>query len=377
MDALVTGVAGVTGMIRVTEVHDRAQFARLEREWDALVAATGAPVFLRHAFLRIWIDNFAPGRRLRVLVARDGAGELVAALPLMQERLFLCGVPVRALVSTANAHSCRFDALARDGAAAGRAFAAHLSADPGWDVLRMTDVPEGGNAWRVYEALRRAGHPVGTWESLQSPYVPLPRAWEQLAAGLRSKLKANLRRRRKKLAERGEVTFERCAGGIALDARLEEGFALEASGWKGARGTAMAQSPRTRGFYTELARWAQGEGLLSLLFLRAGGRAVAFHYALAGGGRCWLLKPAYDEALGECSPGQLLVEEALKDCIGRGLNEFDFLGPRMTWKEDWTDRVRVHTWLFAFRDSPLGRALREAKFRWIPAAREAVARWRR
>lgn len=362
---------------RVTEVNDRAHLGRLEPEWDALVAATCSPVFLRHAFLRIWIENFAPRNRLRVLLARDEAGTLVAALPLMEERQRLYGLPVRALVSTANPHSCRFDVLARDPAAAGQAFAGYLAGDPSWDVLRIVDVPEGGSAFSLHQALGRAGHPTGSWESLRSPYVPLPGTWEDLTARLQSKFKANVRRRRRKLEEKGAVTFERYAGGADLDARLEEGFELEASGWKGDRGTAIARSPETRGFYTELARWAQREGLLSLLYLRSGGKAVAFHYALTVGRRYYLLKPGYEEALGECSPGQLLMEEALKDSIGRGLNEFDFLGPKMTWKEDWTDRVRVHTWLLAFRDTPLGRTLWKAKFRWLPAARKAVARWRR
>ena len=63
--------------------------------------------------------------------------------------------------------------------------------------------------------------------------------------------------------------------------------------------------------------------------------------------------------------------------LARGLHEFDFLGPDMTWKQDWTDRKRVHTWLFVFRDTLQGRALRAAKFRWVPAVKEAWARWRK
>jgi CelD/BcsL family acetyltransferase involved in cellulose biosynthesis len=118
-------------------------------------------------------------------------------------------------------------------------------------------------------------------------------------------------------------------------------------------------------------------GRLSLYFLRLDGRAVAFHYGLTHGGRYLLLKPGYDEALKECSPGQLLMDEVLKDCISRGLPEFDFLGPDMVWKRDWTDRARVHTWLYVFRDSRLGRGLRDAKFKWVPAAKEAVARWKK
>jgi CelD/BcsL family acetyltransferase involved in cellulose biosynthesis len=218
---------------------------------------------------------------------------------------------------------------------------------------------------------------VGTWESLQSPYVPLPSDVEALWARLHSKFKANLRRRRKKLEELGEVTVERVEGGKDLEAFLETGYALEAGGWKGQRGTAIVQDPATRGFYSELARCASYRGWLSLYFLKVGGRAVAFQYGLTYGGRYLLLKPGYDEGLKACSPGQLLMEEVLKECCRQGLSEFDFLGPDMVWKRDWTDQVRVHTWLYVFRDNAFGRALCAAKFRWGPRVKGAVASWRR
>jgi CelD/BcsL family acetyltransferase involved in cellulose biosynthesis len=362
---------------RVLEVTDRATFMALAPEWNALVEATANEPFYRHEFLRIWIDDFAPEARLRVLTLRDEQGRLSAALPLMAERGSLYGVPTRQLSATANPHSCRFDLVAREPAEAAAAFLAHLRADKSWDVLRLIDVPEGGAGWSLHEAAQAGGLPVGTWESLQSPYIPLPSSWEAYQASLPSKFKANCRRRRRKLEEKGRVTVERVEGGLGLEAKLEEGFALEASGWKGQRGTAMAQDTRTRGFYSELARAAAYDGRLALYFLRLDGRAVAFQFSLEYGGRYFLLKPGYDETLGECSPGQLLMEDVLRDCIGRGLREFDFLGPDMTWKRDWTDKVRRHTWLYVFNDTGLGRALCAAKFRWAPAAREVMARWKR
>lgn len=364
--------------LRVQELSERAAFMALEAEWDALAERSGRDEpFYRHAFIRIWLDNFAPRSRLRILTARDGQGRLRAALPLMEERVLLYGVPVRQLSSTSDPHSCRFDLLADDGRAAGEAFFEHLRADRGWDVLRIRDVPGGGDAWHLHRAAREAGLPVGAWESLRSPYVPLPGTREALLARLHAKLKANLRRRRKKLEGYGRVALERAGGGLDLEARLEQGYALEQSGWKGRRGTAISQDPATRGFYSELAREAACRGELALYLLSAGGRPVAFQYGLEHGGRYFLLKPGYDERLKECSPGQLLMDEVLADCIARGLTELDFLGEDMAWKRDWTELVRVHTWLYVFRDSAIGRGLCAAKFRWLPTAREAMARWRR
>ncbi len=362
---------------RVHEVTDRAAFMALESEWNALVETTSNELFYRHEFLRIWWDNFAPGARPRVLTLRDTDGRLSAALPLWEERTSMYGMPARQLSAMANVHSCRFDLLAREPDLAARAFLSHLRETGGWDVLRLTDVPDGGAAWRLHAAAREAGLPVGEWESLQSPYIPLPASRDAYLGTLQSKFKANCRRRRRKLEEKGRVSFERVDGGLELEGRLEEGFLLEQSGWKGERGTAMAQDARTRGFYTELARDAAYRGRLALYFLRLDGRPVAFHYGLEYGGRYFLLKPGYDEGLKECSPGQLLMEEVVGACIDKGLHEFDFLGPDMVWKRDWTDKARRHTWLYVFNDSALGRALCAAKFRWGPAVKEVVSRWKR
>ena len=363
------------GVVEV--VRERAAFVRLADEWNSLVEATTDEPSYRHEFLRIWIDNFAPGADLRILTLRGADGALTAALPLMAERASVYGVPVRQLSGTANTHSCRFDMIARDPVAAAAAFVAWLRADRTWDVLRLTDVPDGGAAWTLLAEARACGLPTGTWESLQSPYVPLPATWDLFQATLHAKFKANCRRRRRKLEEKGKVTLDRVDGGLALDAVLEEGFAVEQSGWKGRRGTAIAQDPATRGFYTELAREAASAGRLALFLLRLDGRAVAFHYGLTHGGRYFVLKPAYDEALAECSPGQLLTEDVMADCIARRLSEFDFLGPDMPWKRDWTDAARRHTFLYAFADTAFGRALCATKFRWWPAVKRRLARWRR
>lgn len=361
--------------VHVAEVRDRGEFMRLRAEWDALVAASGREEpFYRHEFIRVWLDNFAPGGTLRVLVGRNGAGSLVAALPLLEERARMMGAPVRRLASASNDHSCRFDMVVRGnmGEIAGQAFFDYLSADDSWDVLRLTDVPQGGQAWHLYEAAKENGYPTEAWESLRSPYISLPSSGDEISGRLPAKFRANLRRRRRKLEERGRVTVERVTGGLELQGKLEEGYALERSGWKGEQGTAISQSSDTWGFYSELARVEAYRDALSLYFLCLDGEPVAFQYGLAQGGRYFLLKPGYNQAYAECSPGQLLMSEVINDRIRLGTKEFDFLGPDMEWKRAWTDETRMHSWLYIFRANGYGRTLHRARFRWGKLAKELI-----
>jgi CelD/BcsL family acetyltransferase involved in cellulose biosynthesis len=356
------------------KVVDRAVFEGLEAEWNGLLETTSDEAFYRHEQVRSHLDNFRQTSAVATLIARDQSGQLVAALPLVRERSFFYGIPIRQLSSPTNIHSIRFDLIARDADSAAAAFLDTLAASP-WDVLKMTEVPEGGKAWRIHDAARQAGYPVHSWESHRSPYVVLPRSFEALQKTLRSKFVANLRRRRRRLEERGRVTVERYAGAALLPAHFEECLAIERSGWKGRGGTAVSQREQTYGFHVQRAASAFHRNHLSVFFLKLDGRPIAFHHGLTFRGVYSLLMTGYDEGFADCSPGHLLLEDLLKDCIDRNLHELDFLGCDLPWKLEWTALVRRHHWLFIFRDTALGRTLCRAKLDWAPAARRLARRW--
>lgn len=342
--------------------------AQIEAEWRRLLGtATRDEPFFDPEWIRIHLRAFEPNARLRIVCVRR-AGRLVAVLPLVEEEARWKGIPYRRLRSASGVHSCRFDLLAEAGEedAAARAIVEHLGSIDGWDVLEIRDVPVGGAADRLLLRAAEAGFSVGTWESMRTPYIVLPAegGMDALRARLGAKFRQNLRRRRRRLAEGGQISFHRFDR--ADPEWLQRFYRLEASGWKGRRGTAIAADPRTRAFYDGVARLAAGRGWLALYALLRDGEPVAMHFGLVYRDRYYLPKPAYDERLSPCSPGQLLVEDVLSDCIERGISVFDFLGPQMDWKMDWTDRVLPHRWLFVHQSTARGQALYLARRRLGP-----------
>ena len=346
---------------------------RLGDEWRSLCAeGPSADPFFRPGWIGAYLRAFEPRAKLRIVVVRtDGRARLI--LPLIEERSTLRGFPVRKLRAAAGVHSCRFDAIVGHGDPEPwiRAAWSHLQETGGWDVVELCDVPEGGAASRLVERAAKDGHPTGAWESMRTPYVRLSGAKdvEEILKRTGSHFRANLRRRRRRLEEKGALTLRRTDR--ADPAELARFYELERMGWKGDRGTAIACDARTRRFYDEIAGWAAQEGILSLRALELDGSAIAMHYGLTSGGRYLLPKPAYDPTLSSCSPGQILLHDVLRDGIEQGLSEFDFLGPWMEWKADWTQDVRPHHWLYVFRRGALGRALHAAKFR-LPKLKEAL-----
>ena len=95
--------------------------------------------------------------------------------------------------------------------------------------------------------------------------------------------------------------------------------------------------------------------------------SIATAYALQYQRRLMLVKTGYDPTYAKCSPFKVLTYFALREAIGAGLAEFDFLGDAEPWKLEWTKTTRPHEWLFVFSGTSRARLLYSAKFRILPA----------
>ncbi|HEX9401179.1 MAG TPA: GNAT family N-acetyltransferase [Anaeromyxobacter sp.] len=368
--AAVERSAPAGGYASVDEVRGRAAFEALRAEWDALVARGPVDVpFASHAWLSAWLEAFAPAAEPLVLVARGrGGAALGMAAFLVQSWRGL----VR-LVAPANDHSCRVEwALGPDPGSAVAALWVHLRDRVRWDVLLLRDVPRDGPTSALLEPLARADrHLTGRWESLRTPFIRLggPSAEERTSARFR----ANLRRRTRRLLELGAVAVRRAEAPDEVDGAVRDFLALEASGWKGAGGTAIALDPALVRFYARLARDAAARGALAIRALTLDDRPVAVHLGLVHRGIYHLPKTAYDERLASVSPGQLLQREVLAECEARGLAGFDFLGPDMPWKRDWEPEHAPHDWLYVYRPSLSGRVVHSLRHRVRPVVKEILS----
>jgi CelD/BcsL family acetyltransferase involved in cellulose biosynthesis len=389
--------APVAAPVSVEELRERGAISSLRDQWTALAGRMRDAGWTRGPFLAPeWLSIYAaslcrdrdPARTgdFRLLVAHR-AGRLVGALPLVAERRRLAGVPARVLRSLSDDHSQRFDLLLDPACAAetARALVAQLARARDWDAVELQGILDGDGAAAAHAliaAARAAGLPLGRWPSMVSPYLDLPASAAELDRQLGSKFRGNLRRRAKKLeADLGALALERVDGaGLPageLDRLLDEGFALEAAGWKGDAGTAIACDATLRARYGALAHAFAARGQLACYFLRAGTRRVAFHFALADADAYYLFKPGFDPALASYGLGHLLVDAVARDLIARGVRELDFLGDDMPWKRDWTDRARAHSFHYLFAPTARGRALAAWKFSLAPAAKRLWSRLNR
>jgi CelD/BcsL family acetyltransferase involved in cellulose biosynthesis len=94
-------------------------------------------------------------------------------------------------------------------------------------------------------------------------------------------------------------------------AQIERFIGMEASGWKGRRGTAFAAQEGHREFFAEICHEFREAGRLQLLALEAGDRTAALKCNLLAGEEVFCFKIAYDEAYARFSPGVQLEERTV------------------------------------------------------------------
>lgn len=91
-------------------------------------------------------------------------------------------------------------------------------------------------------------------------------------------------------------------------AAVEKFLRLEATGWKGRQGTAMASHRGDAEYFRALCDGFRASGRLQLLALEAGGRTAAMKCNLAAGGVLFCFKIAQDDELSRFSPGVQLEQ---------------------------------------------------------------------
>ncbi|MEL7199165.1 MAG: GNAT family N-acetyltransferase [Pseudomonadota bacterium] len=132
-----------------------------------------------------------------------------------------------------------------------------------------------------------------------------------IANALTNKRRKELRRHKRRLEDKGELTFDRDEADIGIEAWADEFLQLEAAGWKGEAGSALASNSTTAAFFHTALRGAAQNGRLERLTLRLDGRPIAMLANLISPPGAYSFKTAFDEDYAAHSPGVLIQLENL------------------------------------------------------------------
>lgn len=327
--------------------------------WARLATEVEARPFSHPGWHEAWTRAFGRGDS-RLLVARRGS-RLVGVLPLRRRPL--------GLRSPANWHTPELALVAEDEPAR-RALLTALFRQ-GATTVTLDFVIEGSPEHAALVSC--AGRSQLAQRTLQrSPYVDTSVAWETIEAGFSRNRRKGLNRQRRRLVEQAEVDFELHPGEDGLDDLLADIFRVEASGWKGEKGTAIASSPTTRRFYEDVARWAAKQGWLRIALLRLDGRVAAFELCIGAYGVLYALKSGYDAAHRPLGPGILLTGDVLQHACASHWTRYEALGTDESYKMIWASTVHTKLRVQGFSPGMAGTASRLAVVHGRPIAKRGL-----
>jgi CelD/BcsL family acetyltransferase involved in cellulose biosynthesis len=242
--------------------------------------------------------------------AQDGAARLIGLLPVISMwRAYK--IPLPALVSASPYGTLCTPLLDRNiTGAAVRQLMAQARAQ-GARALILRDVSLNGAAMKAFaEMLRQDGlHPRLLNSHFRACLDARREADELLRDALGGKKLKELRRQRNRLAEHGAVRFDVARTPEAIAAAIETFLALEASGWKARRGTALRQDEGDAGFIRRATRGLAETGQCEIVTLHAGATPVAAAIVLRHQDRAFYFKLGIDERFSKFSPGVQLTLE--------------------------------------------------------------------
>jgi len=240
--------------------------------------------------------------------APDGAAHLIGLMPAIS--LWRAWrIPLPALASAHPYGTLCTPLLDRDRADDAAVSLMQAARKAGAHALILRDVSLNGAVMKAFTAaLRQDGLQPRVLQSYLRACLDATRdAEELLRDGLGPKKLKELRRQRHRLAEHGAVAFEVARNPQDVASALETFLTLEASGWKGQRGTALKQDHGDAGFIRRATVALAETGQCEIATLRAGTTPVAAAIVLRHQSRAFYFKLGVDERFAKLSPGVQLT----------------------------------------------------------------------
>lgn len=314
-------------MLKISVLRERAALEALAPEWEALAAAAAEPSPAYEPWMLLpALEAFGAGQDIRIVTVRRD-GQLVGLFPLRLERRWKGLLP--ALSSWTHPHCVLCVPLVHAGRVRDVLKAVLEWANSESSILELPWLPAEG---AVHQALVDVlhGEPRGVLavEAFTRPLLlRAADADAYIASCMPSAERREMRRQEKRLAEKGRLERRVLRTREELPEWVDEFLALEASGWKGRRGTAFACTEHQRKFARAAFTGAFERGRLIMVGIDLDARPIARFCAFTAGRGAIAFKTAFDEDLRNYGPGTLAV---------RGMIEAFHERPELEWMDSYT-----------------------------------------
>lgn len=322
--------SGSSGSGFAVEVMDARQLdANFVAEWAGIADHPMAQPFV---MLNCWRELCRHDGELMIITVRRG-GALVGVVPLAQSS----GL-VRRWIAPSHAEVGRVAFAMREEPRAVLRAVFQAIRRRGCDVIEIptvtTDSP-------TYAGLREAAHSTGMTfvEDLTCdvPFKSLTGGWDEFWKSINGDTRRKFGQQERRLQKLGALDYGVWHGGEGLSSLLDECFEIEASGYKGAQGTAIKFREAEGRFWRAFTADAATAGVLWIYTLRLDGRLISYEISIKHGGVLYAMKHGTDVRVEAQAPGNALHLNIFKEEVAAGAcHTYDFAGEMSEWKRRWT-----------------------------------------
>jgi CelD/BcsL family acetyltransferase involved in cellulose biosynthesis len=299
------------------EIAADERLTELQADWDALLArADTANVFMNPSLVKLASD-IDPRRRRLVLLAwrtRDGGRELVGIWAFAIGRAPQSALPIDVLTAPAMPHGYLatpvIDRKMLD--ATLEAMLTFVTNDDGLPNIIVLDgmTADGATMRALHRVLAARGSaPCVLMEAVRPMLASDLDGKRYLEQALSSGSRKKLRQHRRRLAGQSPLEYKIITAPAEVERSLEDFLTLEATGWKGRQGTALASDAADAAYTRAMIAALAARGEASIHALTLDDKPVSMQIVLRAGSAAFTWKTAYDETWADFSPGMLLLED--------------------------------------------------------------------
>lgn len=299
------------------EIVGRDTLPDLYSRWAELCArSVEDTVYYTPRYARALLNTVERDTSVHFALAWDGA-DLVGLLPFTRPRL-----PVPLVGATSQAWQSKYTFSCTpilDRSNPGDAATALLQAmrsvgEHEWIIPAVNT--QGPACQAMLAALGRAGHPGLFLNRFQRASLDATVNFEQhMQSGVPAKRRRDLARNRRRLEKIGTVAHKSYTLGSDLGGAVAQFLKVEASGWKGRSGTALACHDDTRQFAMDAFSKAGRHSTSRVDVLTLDGEPIAAGVIVFAGRTGFTVKCAYDETYASYSAGLLLELEVIRSFL--------------------------------------------------------------
>lgn len=336
--------------IKIKTVSKWTDFQSLSQQWNSLLKLSEIDrVYMTHEWFSAWWKAFGKNKQLLILLALQD-DELIGIAPLMEQKTFFRGIPVKTIefMSNNDSPACGF-IYKKNHNNVIIAFLNHLVRNiKKWDMLFLKNIANDTHTNQTIETFfkeKKIRYLIKP--GLSSPYLKITKKWDEYFKSLSTKRRKTLRNISNRI-KRLESPYIKEINNSSF---LKDIIKISIKAWKYKEGKAFINRDDRKEFFTRITQLASSRGWLSIWLLYNNSTPIAYEYHLKYNQISVALLSEFNEEYREYSPGAYLDYEIVKFYFNNDIKEYDMGGSEDNYKKKWTNLIREYKNLIVFNNS--------------------------